>query len=233
MVTLYSFGPGFGVMDASPFVVKVDLYLRIAKLEYDVKAGTKYLKASPKGKLPFIKDDNQNIGDSSFIIEYLDKKYDVNMDAFLTAEQKAMAHLFTKSVEESLYWCLVYSRWADDTVWEISKAKFFAGVPFLVKGLASSLIRKKVVKNLYGQGISRHSHQEVLSIADQTLNALSNVLGDKDYFFGDKISSFDATAYSVLCQFLVVDYDSDFNQLAKKYDNLDAFCQRIKTLYYP
>ena len=213
MITLYGFSPAFGVMDASPFVVKVDLYCRMASLDYEVKYGSNYLSKSPKGKLPFITVDNQNIGDSAFIIEHLKNKYDIKIDDFLTLEQQASAHLYTKALEESLYWCLVYSRWVDDKTWLLSKETFFSSVPSFMRGPIAGLIRKKVVKNLHGQGISRHSHEEVLLIADQTLNALSCVLGDKDYFFGDKISSFDATAYSVLCQLLVVDYDSDFNQL--------------------
>jgi glutathione S-transferase len=232
MITLYSFGPGFGVMDASPFVVKVDLYLRMANIDYEVKCGANYLKKSPKGKLPFISDDGQVVGDSAFIIEHLNSKYNLSIDSFLTEQQRASAYLYTKSLEENLYWCLVYSRWADDQTWPIAKEAFFAGIPFPLNSFIPWLIRRGVVKNLHGQGISRHSRDEVLSIADQSLKALSDVLGEQEYFFGDKISSFDATAYSVLCQFLVVDYMSDFNQLAKKYDNLIQYCDRIKSQYY-
>lgn len=232
MITLYSFGPAFGVMDASSFVVKIDLYLRVAKLDYEVKSGVNHLKRSPKGKLPFIEDDNQAIGDSSFIIEYLNNKYTVNIDENLTEAQKAIAYLFTKSLEENLYWCLVYSRWADDKTWPISKEAFFSGIPFLIKDIAAGMIRKKTVKTLNSQGISRHSHEEVLSIANKSLEALSNVLGDQNYFFGDSISSFDITAYSILCQFLLVDYVSDFNLLAKKYNNLVHYCERINSQYY-
>lgn len=232
MITLYGFSPAFGVMDASPFVVKVDLYCRIASLNYEVKRGANYLKKSPKGKLPFITDGDQTIGDSSFIINYLKNKYDIKIDDFLTLEQQALAHLYTKALEESLYWCLVYSRWADDKTWLLSKEAFFGSVPRFIRTPIAGLLRKRVVKNLYGQGISRHSHEEVLLIAEQTLNAFSCMLGDNDYFFGDQISSFDATAYSVLCQFIVVNYDSDFNQLAKSHTNLVRYCERIKSLYY-
>lgn len=232
MITLYGFGPAFGMMDASPFVVKVDLYLRIAKLDYEVKGGINNLKRSPKGKLPFIEDDNQAIGDSAFILEHLKKKYPLNLDEPLTQEQQATAYLLSRSLEENLYWCLVYSRWADDKTWPTCKETFFAGIPFLVKDIAAGVIRRKTVKKLEAQGLALHSKEEVLSITEQTLVALSDILGDKDYFFGGSISSFDVTAFSILCQFILVDYASDFNQLAKKYDNLVRYCERINTLYY-
>lgn len=232
MITLYSFGSNLGVVDASPFVVKVDLYLRMAKLDYEVKSGAKYLKHSPKGKLPFITDDEKTIGDSSFILEYLTNKYDVNVDELLTKEQKATAYLLTKSLEENLYWCVVYSRWADDKTWPVSKNAFFSDIPFPLNSFVPWLIRKSVVKKLNGQGISRHSHEDILSITDQSLSALSQLLDDKTYFFGDHMSSFDATAYSILCQFTLVTYENDFTLLVKKYSNLIQYCERIKAIYY-
>ena len=114
MITLYGFGKCFNVMDASPFVVKVDLFMRMANIPCQVKYGAKYLKKSPKGKLPFINDNGTVVADSDAIITYLTKQYQVTLDAELTPEQKAQAHLITKSLDEGLYWCLVYSRWATD-----------------------------------------------------------------------------------------------------------------------
>src|SRR5205809_2440263 len=34
VITLYSFGPGFGLPDPSPFVMKVEILLKMAKLPY-------------------------------------------------------------------------------------------------------------------------------------------------------------------------------------------------------
>ncbi len=232
MITLHSFGPVFGVMDASPFVVKVDLFLRAAQLEYNVKVGAGYLKKSPKGKLPFIVDDGEKIGDSAFILEHLKSKYHIDLDSHLTEQERATSYLINKSIEENLYWCLVYSRWADDKTWPIAKEAFFAGVPFPVSAIVPSIIRKGVIKNLHGQGISRHSHDEVLQITDKSLSALSVLLGENSYFFGDKISTCDVSAYAILCQFYLVDYTSEFNALAQKYGNLKAYCERIQSEYY-
>ena len=107
MITLYGFGKCFNVMDASPFVVKVELFMRMANIPYQVKYGAKYLKKSPKGKLPFINDDGIVVADSEAIISYLTDKYLITLDAELTAEQKAQAHLMTKSLDEGLYWCIL------------------------------------------------------------------------------------------------------------------------------
>ena len=55
MITLYTFGPMFGLPDPSPFVTKAEVLLKMAKLAYRTDSGG-FAKA-PKGKLPYIDDD--------------------------------------------------------------------------------------------------------------------------------------------------------------------------------
>jgi len=52
MVTLYSFGPGFGLPDPSPFVTKAEVLLKMAELPY--RSDTTGFKKAPKRKLPYI-----------------------------------------------------------------------------------------------------------------------------------------------------------------------------------
>ena len=79
MIKLYGFGPAFGVLDASPFVVKVDLFLRMAGIEYQSFNDFNHIKQSPKNKLPFIVDGSEKIGDSHFILQFLTDKYQVHI----------------------------------------------------------------------------------------------------------------------------------------------------------
>ena len=64
MITLYTFGPAFGLPDPSPFVMKVETLLKMAKLPYrtDQSGFTK----APKGKLPYIDDDGVIVADFDF-----------------------------------------------------------------------------------------------------------------------------------------------------------------------
>jgi glutathione S-transferase len=236
MVTLYGFGKRFNVMDASPFVVKVDLFLRMSNLPYQVINGLANMKLAPKGKLPFIDDDGQKIADSVAIVEYLTEKYQITLDEKLTTEQSAQAYLLTKSLDESLYWCLVYSRWVANDGWQVVKESFFGAMALPLRWIVPNVLRKSVRKNLHAQGFGRHSEAELLAITDKTLNALSVLLADKNYFFGADYCSFDAVVYSHLCQFVSVRYEngfeSDFSKQAKQYDNLVQFCQRIENQFY-
>ena len=72
MLTVYKFGPAWGTPDISPFVVKLETYLRLAGIPYDTKPGDP--RKAPKRKIPYIVDDGTVVGDSRFIVEHLETK---------------------------------------------------------------------------------------------------------------------------------------------------------------
>jgi glutathione S-transferase len=100
MITLYTFGPYFGLPDGSPFVIKVMLLLKFAGLEHREDRGG-YGKA-PKGKLPYINDDGLIVADSTFVRFHIEKKYGFDFDAGLAPEQRAVAWAAEKMCEEHL-----------------------------------------------------------------------------------------------------------------------------------
>src|SRR5262249_24742139 len=92
MITLYTFGPAFGLPDPSPFVTKAEVLLKMAGLDY--RTDRNGLRRAPKGKLPFIDDDGERIADSTFIRWHIEKKYGVDLDRGLTAPERAVAWAF-------------------------------------------------------------------------------------------------------------------------------------------
>jgi len=232
MIKLYSFGENFGVTDPSPFVLKVNTYMRMCKIEFESIAHPKNLNLAPKGKLPFIEVDGEKIPDSQQIIAHLKKRPEQDLDSHLNDEQKAIAYLVTKSLDENLYFVLVHSRWLRDDTWPTIKNAFFGKLPFPLKQLVPGIVRKQIRKGLKGQGIGRHSNQEMQQILRCSLQALSDLLGAKKYFFGDKPSSLDATVYAFLAAFILVNLDNPFNTIAKGYPNLVDYCQRVNAEYF-
>ena len=76
MIHLHAFAPLWELVDISPFVTKVDVYLRLVELPYKlVPFSMESFTAAPKGKLPYIVDGYETIADSNFIVDYLKKKY--------------------------------------------------------------------------------------------------------------------------------------------------------------
>lgn len=217
--------------DASPFVVKVDTYLRMSGLEYEYLGGMQNLKKAPKGKLPLLEDEGRIIPDSEIIIDYLKNEKGADLDSWLSDEQRAMAHLITKSLDENLYWCLVYSRWVNQDTWLKLKDNFFADMSFPLKQILPPLLRSGVKSSIKKQGMGRHSEEEILAIANKSFASLEAMLGDKEYFFGDQPSSLDATVYGHVACFVSSQLENRFNQDARKYSKLVGFCDRIASNY--
>lgn len=232
MIKLYSFGPKFGLPDPSPFVLKTDLYMRIAGIEFETITDGKNMQNAPKGKLPFIEDKGKVVADSFFILEYLRKEKAVTLDNWLSDEQVAMSHLIGKALEESFYWCIVYSRWMKEETWKLIKQAFFSSMPLPLRLIVPGLIRRGVKGALKKQGIGRHSDEEILLIANRTLKSVSVLLADKPYIMGDKACSLDASVFAFLASVILVDINDPLTQSARKYQNLVDYCQRIQQQYY-
>ena len=70
MIQLHQYPPMFGIPNPSPFCLKLETWLRMAKLPYEVVRVVDPRK-DPKGKVPWIEDQGRTIADSAFIIDYL------------------------------------------------------------------------------------------------------------------------------------------------------------------
>jgi len=233
VIKLYSFGAAFGVPDPSPFVMKVDCWMRMSGIPFEHVSGVKNLRKAPKGKLPFIDDSGTVVADSHLILDYLRNQYGSPLDDSLTSEQHAIMVLVGKAIDEQLYWCMVYSRWIRPDTWPRVKATFFKVVPAPFNTVVPWLAQRRVKRSLYLQGVGRHSDEEILQMAGETLQSLSGLLGDKAYFFGEQPSTLDATAFGFLCEFILSDINNAFSERACEHENLVAYCQRIRDLYYP
>lgn len=65
---------------------------------------------SKKGQLPFIELNGEEIADSAIIIRELSVKFDKDLNAGLTQEQRNIAHATISMIENHLVWILFYWR---------------------------------------------------------------------------------------------------------------------------
>lgn len=249
MITLYGYGEKIGVTDPSPFVLKIHTYLRMSGLAYNTHNHLKNLQKAPKGKLPFIIDNPKNknpkkinrkgklIADSAFIIDYLKQTYTgtenfKDIDAWLLPEQIANNYLISKSLDENFYFCLVYARWVDDAGWSNVEDAFFGDIPNPFKKAIIKIARRKAINQAKAQGMGRHSKAEIEIIANNSIEAIATLLGNKDFIIGDQPCSLDATIYGFLAQTISCTADFFWAKHAKKHQNLVDYCQRIETIYF-
>lgn len=231
MITLYCFGPFEGLPDASPFVMKAMVLLKLAGLEYR-QDRTGYRRA-PKGKLPFIDDDGTIVADSTFIRWHIEKTRGLDFDAHLSPEQRAVAWATEKLCEDHLYWLVVKDRWFNDENFRRGPATFFQSAPALVRPLIISIVKRGIAKAVHAQGLGRHSAEEAAQLGRRDIETLATLLGDTPYFFGEKASGADATLFAFVAGVLYKGWDSPLRAAAEQHPNLVAYRDRMMRQYFP
>ena len=233
MIRLVQFNPAFGLPNASPFCMKLETYLRMTGLPYEAPALTLSLMGkAPKGKLPYIEDGGQRLADSSLIIDYLKATYGDPLDGWLSAEQKALALAFQRLLEENTYWAVMYTRWVEPEGWAVTRPAFFADLPWPLKWIVPGLARRGLIKQLWGQGMGRHSRDEIMAIGQRDLSAVANHLGSQAYFMGEQPSSVDAVAFAFVANVLWAPLDTPIQRHGRQFPQLEAYCQRMRDRYF-
>jgi len=231
MIKVFQFAPAFGLPNASPFCMKLETYLRMAGLRFEAVNSGDVMKA-PKHKLPYIDDDGTVVADTTFIIEYLKGRYGDPLDGALTPAERAVATAFQRLIEENLYWAIVHTRWADAAGWAKTREAFFGAMPAPLRWFVPALARRGLLSELRGQGMGRHSAQEIFAIGCRDVTAVADFLADKPFMLGAQPSSLDATAHAFLANLLWAPVDSPIQRHAQSRPTLQAYCLRMKARYF-
>lgn len=231
MITLYTFGPAFGLPDPSPFVTKVELLLKLAALPYRTAMGD--LRKAPKGKLPYIEDDGTHVADSTLIRWHIEKKYGIDFDQGLSQVERGIAWSIEKMLEDHLYWAVLESRWLDDQNFAKGPAQFFRRIPALMRPFIQKKIRGKVRNALKAHGMGRHTAQEIVALATKDIESIAAILSDKPYLMGQRPCSADAAAFAFIHNLLCPHFDTPIRTVAETHPNLLNYSTRIGRQYFP
>lgn len=231
MITLYSFGPYFGLPDPSPFVMKAEVLLKMAGLTYQTDTGG--FPRAPKGKLPYIADDGEIIADSTFIRLHIEKKYGFDFDAGLSAPERAVAWAFEKLCEDHLYWSGLHARWMVDANFDKGPRRFFDAVPAPLRPFVVAMVRRRVRRNLWGHGMGRHTIAEMEELGTRDIDALADFLADKPYLMGKAPCSADATVFPFTAHALCPLFETAIRTRAEEHANLVGYRDRMMARYFP
>lgn len=238
MITMYGYLPAWGLSDMSPFVSYTDAYLRMAGIPFKAEILHQGdLTKTPKGKLPWIIDsDGTSVSDTQLIQYYLEEKYHDPLDHWLTREQRATATLIHRMFGECWYWMAVQTRYRRDedfAIYDPLWATFLAWLPEEQRGEPVRLFRDHLLTQFWYHGAGRNTEAEVEFTARKQTDAMSDLLGDKPYLFGDRPSSLDANMYAALVHVSFTPFPSPIGQYCRSKPNLAAFMDRVFDRYYP
>lgn len=230
-ITLYVFGPGFDLPDVSPYCMKTEIQLQMAGLPYQ-KDFAGFPKA-PKGKLPYIKDGNTVVADSTFIRQHIEWSYGVDFDAGYDLQQRAFAWSVERMLEDHLGWVATKYRWLDPVNFAKGPAHFFDGAPEAIREKLRTDTIAEVKQRMIGHGIGRHSEEDALFLGTRSLYSFSQLLGDKPYLLGERPCGVDATACGMLASIMTPFFDTDLRKAAESCSNLRPYVDRMLAHFYP
>lgn len=232
MIQLHQFRRAFGVPNPSPFCMKVETYLRLAGLPYELVPLDNPAKA-PKGKAPFLTDGDTVVPDSHFILGYLKRTFGDPLGEGLDARTRAEHHALARMVEEHLVFTVMYMRWMIPQNASILRDVFFGGLHPFVRGAVFRLVQKTQGRALKAQGMGRHSEAEINQLAVEDLQALSDILGDSDYFGGEAPREIDCVTWASIANVLVPPFQFPAREAALAMTNLGAYHDRMMRAVFP
>ncbi len=235
MITVHKYGPAFGLPDASPFVTKVETYLRIVGEPYETV--TADVRKAPRRQLPCAEIDGVVVPDSSEIIETIERARPTRLDAHLDERQRAIALAFKTMLEEQLYFAVLYMRWSTDAGWTVFEPNLREmlgkmGVPGFLRGMVAKKARAQVSGRARTQGMGRKPHAEIVAAATKIIDALAVYLGDEPFVGGAQPTTLDATAYAFVAGVLCPAFPNEVHQHALQRANLVAYAARMKAAYW-
>ncbi len=232
MIVLKGSKAMFGLPEASPFVTKTDIHLKMAGLAYRKEDGNP--GESPKGQIPFIiLDDGQAIADSTFIRFHIEQEYGVDLDAGLDPVQRATALAVEMLCEHQLAPAVAYFRWMDPENFAKGPAHFFDRIPEAERAATIADVLTRMKASFVARGIGRHSFPEITALAKRSFKAIETIMGDSPYLMGDRPCGADAFVFACLIGSMTPFFDTPVRDAALTSPSLVAYVNRMVDLFYP
>jgi glutathione S-transferase len=235
MIRLVQTLGAWGLPNISPPCMKLETWLRISGVPYQVAPLD--MANAPKGKIPYIIDqDGSRIGDSTLIVSHLKAARGVDPDAELTSEQRAVALAFRRMLKENFYWVIIHERYKEERNWPQYREILIGNLGFLPeehRGPGADMYRKMILDQLQGHGMGRHTAEEVHRIGREDLAAVSDHLGNKPFFLGERPTTVDATVYAYVASMIGMGLPSPVRDFGRSRENLVRYCQRMHQRFFP
>ena len=246
MVYLFTYPPMPHCMSASPFALKVESFLRVYNIPYELRYT---LFGGSKSTIPYIRFNDEKVGeeinDTNLIIPRLMKEFNIDESKILSKEQLTVSHAVLRMVEEHTIQYCFYYRYALHIhdyydVLDIPHRLFNSDTSFfgrLAMWIVPNMSSKYSMKKMKYRGLlDRFSDEEMWNFSFDDLQAISNYLGDTKLWFhgGDTPTAIDCVLYGHLSQFLYIPLDyPQTKYIREKCPNLIRYVDRFRDTYYP
>merc|ERR1711881_787960 len=211
MVYVFQFDRTAMVPSISPACLKLETWLKLNGIKFENVDHNSKLR-SKRGLLPFVELNGEEIADSEVIIKQLTTKFEKEDPAAnLTPEQKNVQHAMVAMVENHLQWSFMHWRVknADNTLKGFHvdlQTMMGTKLPVALLNFAfKHPMLRKGMKKVKAAGFNGYNAEEIEQFGKDDLKVLSELLGDKQFFFGDDPNHLDLVAFSEVALIISVD----------------------------
>ena len=172
------------------------------------------------------------IADTSLIIDHLKRTRGVDPDALLDAAQRATALLVQRTLEEHYAFVALYTHFIREEGWQHTRSTFDP-VPAVVRPLVQGLVRSRMRRLLWSQGILRHSDEDILEAGVGDWRAVLAVMPGGPFFFGDTPTGTDAIVFGALATTVLTPIESPIRDFLRSDPRCVAYAKRMLAQFFP
>jgi len=95
------------------------------------------------------------------------------------------------------------------------------------------MVRRQIRRALHGQGMGRHSREEIVALGTRSIDAAADFLGDKPFMMGSEPAGVDATAFGFTAGALCPLFETPLRSAVERHNNLKRYAGRMAERFYP
>eukprot|EP00794_Sanderia_malayensis_P010097 gene10097-11128_t len=217
----------------------VSAFAKFAEVPVTIKPSkVPFVKYSVK-QFPILKkDDGQYVCGEEDILKYFGS-IQCQPDLGVLPEQYADVVAFKALVMHKLHPCVAYYLWLDSRNFaEFSRPAYAKACVFPLNFVIPGRYYKSALR--YINGTTTHVNmtldelgEELHLEAQDCINLLSNYLGDKEFFFGNRPTSFDALIFAYLAPLVKAKFaNTKLQNYVNACENLVKYVSRILSRYF-
>jgi glutathione S-transferase len=231
-IRVFTFPPAWGLPTCGPFGLKLEVCLRMLEVPYE-RAYEADNSKGPKRKSPWIDDNGVVIGDTELILAHLERTRGVTIDRDLDANTRAHAHVFRESLEEHFHQIFEYELIVHDAGFPVLGAALAQHIPMEILQQMGPGLQAHLKSHLFERGILRHGVEDIDAKGRADVDAMVQILGDKNWFFGDRPTKADASAFGLLALLMKSELPTPTATYARSQPTLVKFVERTLAHFFP
>ncbi|CAJ0955548.1 unnamed protein product, partial [Mesorhabditis belari] len=227
LVILHQFPRSPFVPNLSPFCLKVETFLRIYNIKYQLKES--WTSQVDGGQLPFIELNGEKIGESQAVIFKLIKHFKIKEN--LRPHEAATSRAIDRMLDGSTFYTLMNDKVLNNQAF-MSREVTGLRVPAILGKFVASRFANKVKARIMA-GVGNLSNEDLMEVMRRDVKALADLLGDRQFLFGSRMTLADCSIFGHLASTYYLPFPQLIQELLdKEHINLRDYVERIRETIY-